>query len=295
VWRARDERLNRMVAVKILPSEVANDPLRRARFEQEAKALGSLSHPNIVAVYDVGQVDSRAFIVSELVDGDSMRSVIDRGPVPARKLIDYAVQIADALGAAHREGIIHRDLKPENVMVTRSGRVKVLDFGLAKQYQAHAADKSATVAISEPGMVVGTVGYMSPEQIRGEAAHARSDIFSLGCVLYEMTTGKRAFQLRSAVETMHAILNEDPAQFDPGASPIPALAAIVHRCLEKNPEQRFQSAADLAFALRSLSRQAWYIILIVAQPGQKRDPDASAGKPSACGMIVENHFSRVFV
>ena len=253
VWRARDERLNRTVAVKILPSDVADDPLRRARFEQEARTLGALSHPNIVAVFDVGQTSGRAFIVSELVNGESLRAIVDRGALPARKLIDYAVQIAEALAAAHQEGIIHRDLKPENVMVTGSGLVKVLDFGLAKQHAAPTADRSATIAISQPGMVMGTAGYMSPEQVRGEAADARSDIFSLGCVLYEMITGKRAFQARSSVETMNAILNEDPPQFDPDAAPTPALAAIVHRCLERRPEQRFQSAADLGFALRALT------------------------------------------
>ena len=252
VWRARDERLNRTVAVKILPPDLANDPLRRARFEQEARSLGALNHPNIVAVYDFGQDNGRSYIVSELVDGESLRSVIDRGPLPIRKVIDYAVQMAEALAAAHELGIVHRDLKPENVMVTRAGRVKVLDFGLAKQNVAAAGDKTATMALSQPGMVMGTAGYMSPEQVRGEPVEARSDIFSFGCVLYEMTAGKRAFESRSSVETMHAVLNEDPPELDPSASP-PALSAIVRRCLEKRPEQRFQSAADLAFALRALT------------------------------------------
>jgi serine/threonine protein kinase len=252
VWRARDERLNRTVAVKILPPDLANDPQRRARFEQEARSLGALNHPNIVAVYDFGQDNGRSYIVSELVDGESLRSIIDRGPLPIRKVIDYAVQMAEALAAAHELGIVHRDLKPENVMVTRAGRVKVLDFGLAKQNVAAAGDKTATMALSQPGMVMGTAGYMSPEQVRGEPVDARSDIFSFGCVLYEMTAGKRAFESRSSVETMHAVLNEDPPELDPRASP-PALSAIVRRCLEKRQEQRFQSAADLAFALRALT------------------------------------------
>jgi eukaryotic-like serine/threonine-protein kinase len=253
VWRARDERLNRTVAVKILPVDLANDPLRRARFEQEARSLGALNHPNIVAVYDFGQDNGRSYIVSELVDGEPLRSIIDRGPLPMRKLIDYAVQMAEALAAAHELGIVHRDLKPENVMVTRAGRVKVLDFGLAKQNIAAAAgDKTATMALSQPGMVMGTAGYMSPEQVRGEPVDARSDIFSLGCVLYEMTAGRRAFEAPSSVETMNAILKEDPPELDPGGAP-PALSAIIRRCLEKRPEQRFQSAADLAFALRALT------------------------------------------
>ena len=253
VWRARDERLNRTVAVKILPPDLANDPLRRARFEQEARSLGALNHSNIVAVYDVGQDNGRSYIVSELVDGEPLRSVIDRGPLPIRKVIDYAVQMAEALAAAHELGIVHRDLKPENVMVTRAGRVKVLDFGLAKQNVAAASDKTATMAmsLSQPGMVMGTAGYMSPEQVRGEPVDARSDIFGFGCVLYEMIAGKRAFEAPSSVETMHAILNQDPPELD--ASTSPALGSIVRRCLEKRPEQRFQSAADLAFALRALT------------------------------------------
>ena len=253
VWRARDQRLNRTVAVKILPPDLANDAMRRARFEQEAKSLGALNHPNIVAVYDIGQDNGRSFLVSELVDGESLRSIVDRGALPVRKVIDYGVQIAEALAAAHELGIVHRDLKPENIMVTRTGRIKVLDFGLAKHNLAPApGDRTATIAVSQPGMVMGTAGYMSPEQVRAEAVDARSDIFSFGCVLYEMIAGKRAFLSRSSVETLHAILNADPPQFDLIAPPPPAVAAIVHRCLEKRPEQRFQSAADLAFALRSI-------------------------------------------
>jgi hypothetical protein len=256
VWRARDRRLQRLVALKILPREVAGDAARRTRFEQEARALGALNHPNIVAIYDVGEDDGRAYIVSELVEGEALRAVLDRGPLPARKAIEIAVEMAGGMAAAHALGIVHRDLKPENVMVSRSGQVKLVDFGLAKQNAPAADDNSATIAISvsEPGMVMGTVGYMSPEQVRGEPADARSDIFSFGCVLYEMVAGARAFRARTAVETMHAILNEDPPEFDgPTAKAPPALAAIVRRCLEKRAEQRFQSAADLAFALRSIS------------------------------------------
>jgi hypothetical protein len=255
VWRARDRRLQRLVALKILPQEVAGDLSRRARFEQEARALGALNHPNIVAIYDVGEDGGRAYIVSELVDGEPLRAVLDRGALPVRKAVEIASQMADGVAAAHALGIVHRDLKPENVMVTRAGQVKLLDFGLAKQNAPATGDDSATIAlsVSEPGMVMGTVGYMSPEQVRGEPADVRSDIFSFGCVLYEMLTGKRAFRAATGVETMHAILNLDPPEFEgePGKMP-PALATIVRRCLEKRAEQRFQSAADLAFALRSI-------------------------------------------
>ena len=254
VWRARDNRLNRTVAIKILPSEVAADPARRARFEQEAHSLAALNHPNIVTIYDVGQDDGRAYIVSELVDGESLRAVLDRGPLPARKAIDIAGQVADGMAAAHALGIVHRDLKPENVMVTRSGQVKLLDFGLAKQSPAATGENTATMALSQPGTVLGTAGYMSPEQVRADKVDARSDIFSFGSMLYEMLTGRRAFAAASGVETMHAILKADPPEFEGELGKLPpALATIVRRCLEKQPEQRFQSAADLAFALRSIS------------------------------------------
>lgn len=256
VWRGRDLRLNRPVAIKTLPPALAADPMLRARFEQEARALAALNHPNIVTIHDIGQDDGgRAFMVSELVDGESLRAVLERGPLPLRKAVDYAVQMADGMAAAHTLGIVHRDLKPENVMVTRSGQVKLLDFGLAKQNTLPSAgDRTATLALSQPGTVMGTVGYMSPEQVRGEAVDARSDIFSFGTVLYEMLSGRRAFQSATAVETMTAILNNDPPEFDPNAAAVPpALATTIRRCLEKRPEQRFQSAADLAFALRSMS------------------------------------------
>lgn len=253
VWRARDARLNRSVAVKVLPSEFAGDPARRSRFEQEARALGALNHPNIVAIYDVGQSEGQAYLVSELVEGESLRKVIDRGAVAGRKLVDIAVQSAEAIAAAHALGIVHRDLKPENIMLTREGRVKVLDFGLAKQSVAAAQRAEAeTVALSQPGMVFGTVGYMAPEQVRGEPVDARSDIFSLGCVLYELATGRRAFEGKSAADVMSAILREDPPEMTGSGVTAPApLESIVRRCLEKEPAQRFQSAADLAFALRS--------------------------------------------
>jgi len=254
VWRARDERLQRMVAIKILPPDVAGDLSRRARFEQEARALGALNHPNIVSIYDVGQDDGRAYIVSELVEGESLRALLDRGPLPVRKAIEIAVQMAGGMAAAHALGIVHRDLKPENVMLTRGGQVKLLDFGLAKQNSEASGENTTTMALSQPGTVLGTAGYMSPEQVRAEAVDARSDIFSFGCVLYETIAGKRAFQAPTGVETMHAILNAEPQEFEVQQAKMPpALATIVRRCLEKQKEQRFQSAADLAFALRSIT------------------------------------------
>jgi len=276
VWRARDRRLQRAVAVKILPREVAGDSGRRARFEQEARALGALNHPNIVAVYDLGEDDGSVYIVSELVDGETLRAVLDRGPLPFRRAVEIAVQMADGVAAAHALGIVHRDLKPENVMVTAAGQAKLLDFGLAKQSTPAAGDNTATVALSMPGMVMGTVGYMSPEQVRGETADARSDIFSFGCVLYEMLTGHRAFEAGTGVETMHAILNADPPepQIDPSKLPS-ALMGIVRRCLEKRPAQRFQSTADLAFSLRALQTTGGTVIagpVASAPPVRARPP-----------------------
>ena len=251
VWRARDSQLNRTVAVKILPTDVSADPGRRARFEQEARALAALNHPNIVAVYEAGQQDSRVYIVSELVDGESLRTIIDRGRLPVRKVLSLAAQIAEAMAAAHAVGIVHRDLKPENIMVTHGERVKILDFGLAKQtVAATAGDATATLPLTNAGTVMGTVGYMSPEQVRGASVDHRSDIFSFGVVLHEMLTGRRTFQAASSVETMNAILHQEPVPLDVES---PALATVVARCLEKRPDRRFQSAADLAFALQSIS------------------------------------------
>ena len=296
VWRARDQRLQRMVAVKILPADVSNDPSRRARFEQEAHALGALNHPNIVAIYDVGNDDGRAYIVSELVEGESLRAMLDRGPVPVRKTIDLAGQIADGMAAAHALGIVHRDLKPENVMVTRSGQVKILDFGLAKQAPASSGENTATLALSQPGTVLGTAGYMSPEQVRAQPVDARCDIFSFGAVLYEMLTGRRAFQASTSVETMHAVLNADPPEFDGELGKLPpSLATIVRRCLEKRPEQRFQSAADLAFALRSItgvSITGVQTAITTARPARKRWIWIAAALVTAAVLFAAGFFLR---
>jgi hypothetical protein len=259
VWRAHDEQLGRTVAIKVLPVDLSGDPGRRARFEHEARALAALNHPNIVSVFGSGEHEGRLFIVSELVEGESLRVLIDRGRIPFRKLIGIAVQIAEAMAAAHAAGIVHRDLKPENIMLTPDGRVKVLDFGLAKKTgriteEAAPSNATATLALSTPGLILGTAGYMSPEQVRGEPVDSRSDIFSFGAILYELATGKPAFSGRSAVETMHAVLHQEPPESsDSAMSLTPALNVIVRRCLEKRPDQRFQSAADLAFALSAIS------------------------------------------
>ncbi len=250
VYCARDMRLKREVAIKTLPSGFAADRDRIARFEREARAASALNHPNIVSVYDIGQEDGVSFIVSELVDGETLARVIQRGPLPLRKVIEVGTQICDGLAAAHPAGVIHRDLKPGNIMLTRDGRAKILDFGLARQERAHGVD-STTMEASHPGMIMGTPGYMSPEQVRSESTDARSDIFSLGVILYEMASGKPAFRGTSSVEVMNSVLKDEPPELPP-ASP-PALDRVVRRSIEKQPERRFHSAADLGFALNSLS------------------------------------------
>jgi WD40 repeat protein len=255
VFRARDARLGRDVAVKVLPSLFAADADRLRRFEQEARAAAALNHPNILVVYDVGTADGVPYVVSELLEGETLRQTLERGALTPRKAIDCGVQIASGLAAAHDKGIVHRDVKPENVFVTKDGRVKILDFGLAKPLEASSNDGSvATMAHTDPGMVVGTVGYMSPEQLRGEAVDARTDVFSLGAVLYEMFCGERAFKGKTAVDTMTAILKEDPAEFPQTLhATAPAIERIVRRCLEKNVHERFQSARDVNFAFDALS------------------------------------------
>src|SRR5450631_604601 len=258
VYRARDSVLKREVAIKVLPHFVSQDPDRLRRFQQEAQAAAALNHPNILAVFQFGTFEGSPYLVSELLEGDTLRQLLQRGPLAVRKAIDIGVQVAHGLAAAHDKGIVHRDLKPENLFVTKDGRVKILDFGLAKltQRAPESGDPGPTLTHqgTDPGMILGTVGYMSPEQVRGHTADSRADIFAFGAVLYEMLAGKRAFQRPTSAETMTAILNEDP----PGISQIvqstpPGLQRVVHRCLEKNPEQRFQSASDLAFALEAIS------------------------------------------
>jgi Tol biopolymer transport system component len=258
VYRAKDSRLGRDVAVKVLPASFSNDPDRLRRFEQEARAAGILNHPNITAVYDVGTVDGAPYVVTELLEGETLRSRLAGGPLAPRRAIEYSIQIVHGLAAAHEKGIVHRDLKPENLFVTKDGRVKILDFGLAKLTQPEKAGPQTSLptetAGTEPGVVLGTLGYMSPEQVRGRLADARSDIFSFGAILYEMLSGKRAFHGDSAADTMSAILREDPPDLSATNRDVhPGLDRIVRHCLEKNPEERFQSASDLAFDLEALT------------------------------------------
>src|SRR6476659_3745150 len=257
VYRARDTRLERDVAIKILPARLSGDPAALTRFEREAKSVAALSHPSILAIFDVGTADGVSYAVMELLTGETLRARLADGPLPVRKALDYAIQISNGLGAAHQKGIVHRDLKPENLFLTNEGRVKILDFGLARQsgLPDTADANSPTVAGStEPGTVLGTVGYMSPDQVRGFSADARSDIFSFGAVLYEMLSGGRAFKGESAAETMTAILTKDPPELsEANPSLPPAVERIVHHCLEKLPEQRFQSSYDVAFDLEALS------------------------------------------
>ena len=253
VYRARDTRLGRDVALKLLPPAFSADPNRLARFEHEARAAGSLGHPGIVAVYDIGVDEGLHYIVLELVEGRTLREWQSEGALAPRKAAGLAAQIADTIAAAHAAGIVHRDLKPENIMITRDGRVKVLDFGLARQ-TASAGQTTTVTALTDPGVVVGTAGYMSPEQVRGECLTHLSDIFSFGLVLHEMLSGKRAFHRATAAETMTAILHEDPPDLPAAVSP--GLRDIVAHCLEKEAGARFQSAKDLAFALGSHSTSA---------------------------------------
>jgi Tol biopolymer transport system component len=259
VYRAKDPRLGREVAIKVLPASFSQDADRLRRFEQEAKAAGVLNHPNITAVYDIGTHEDAPYVVQELLEGETLRSILSGGKLSPRKAIDYSMQIAHGLSAAHEKGIVHRDLKPENLFVTKDGRVKILDFGLAKlrdpQLPAGSLlSQQETVPWTSPGVVLGTVGYMSPEQVRGDPVDARADVFSFGAVLYEMLSGQRAFRGETPVQTMNAILSEDPptlSSVNPALPPV--LERIVHRCLEKQPEDRFHSAHDIGIALQTIS------------------------------------------
>jgi len=256
VYRARDTRLQRDVALKVLPSSTTSDPDRLHRFEFEARATAAINHPNILAVFDVGADADVNYVVSELLEGETLRDRLKTGPIPPRKTMEYAAQIARGLGAAHEKGIVHRDLKPENLFLTHDGRLKILDFGIAKLLGA--ADGGLmigpTMASTIPGVVLGTVGYMSPEQVRGLPTDHRTDIFSFGAIVYEMLSGRRAFAGATPADTMSAILNADPPEMIETAHPVPPmLDRLVRRCLEKNSEERFQSARDIGFNLDAMS------------------------------------------
>src|SRR6266850_2184377 len=259
VWRARDAKLGRDVAIKVLPASLSENTDRLNRFEQEARAAGALNHPNILVIHHIGIHDGAPYIVSELLEGETLRERMGGAALPQRKAIDYALQIAKGLAAAHAKGIVHRDIKPDNIFITDDGRVKILDFGLAKLTSATDGNQSQTEVPTrkvntDPGTVMGTVGYISPEQLKGQQADHRSDIFSFGAILYEMLSGKRAFRGDSMAETMSAILREDPPDLSETNKTVsPALERVVRHCLEKNPNERFHSARDLAFAIESLS------------------------------------------
>ncbi len=259
VYRARDTRLSREVAIKVLPEAFARDSDRLQRFEHEARVLSTVNHPNILAIHDVGAQGEIHYLVSELLEGQTLREKMNAGPLSQRRVTEYAIEMARGLAAAHEKGIVHRDFKPDNVFITKDGRVKILDFGLAKQAMSEAAASGYTATVvgpepTQPGTVMGTVGYMSPEQVRGKALDSRSDLFSFGAILYEMVSGKRPFKGDSSIETMNAILKEDPPELsDSGLNVTPGLDRIIHHCLEKEPAMRFQSARDLAFDLESLS------------------------------------------
>jgi eukaryotic-like serine/threonine-protein kinase len=258
VYRARDARLNRTVAIKVLPTSFSADADRMQRFVQEARAAAALNHPNILSIFDIGEERGAPYIVSELLEGSTLREQLRSGALGSRKAIDCGLQVARGLAAAHDKGIVHRDLKPENIFLTDDGRVKILDFGLAKLTRpesSSAGEDAPTVQVNtEPGQVLGTVGYMSPEQVRGKAADHRSDIFAFGSILYEMLSGKRAFHGETPADTMSAILKEEPEELSETARNVPLpLERIVRHCLEKNPAQRFQSAGDVAFNLEALA------------------------------------------
>src|SRR5215469_12021872 len=261
VYRARDTRLSRDVAIKVLPENLAHDTERLQRFKHEARVLGALNHPNLLAIYDVGEEQGRHYLVSEYLDGRNLRDRLSEAPLSQRHVLEFSASVAKGLAAAHEKGIVHRDLKPENIFITKNEQVKVLDFGLAKS-RIQSGESDPTVTLDNPantrtGIVMGTVGYMSPEQVRGLEVDQRSDIFSFGVVLYEMLTGHRAFHKETAAETMTAILKEEPSEFtDEECRAFPGLKKIVFRCLEKNADRRFQSASDLGFAIESLSGSA---------------------------------------
>ena len=275
VYRARDERLERDVAIKVLPTGVAGDPGRRTRFEREARAVAALSHPNILAIHDIGEGESFLYAVTELLDGQTLRERLTaQGALPVRKGIEIAIQIARGLSAAHDKGLVHRDLKPENLFLLKDGQVKILDFGLARQSVDAGLETSATrtvAVLTDAGTVMGTVGYMAPEQVRGEAVDQRTDLFAFGAVLYEILSGQRAFRRDTAAETMTAILREDPPELTASRAELsPALERIVRHCLEKDPTQRFQNARDVAFALEAFSGTSISGSAITVSPRARR-------------------------
>src|SRR5277367_1526199 len=297
VYRARDARLNRDVAIKILPASFSTDPERLQRFAQESRAAAALNHPNILSIFDIGEERGAPYVVSELLEGETLRDRLRNGLLTSRKAIDYAQQIASGLAAAHEKGIVHRDLKPENLFITDDGRAKILDFGLAKFTRPEAdtsGDAPTQQIATDAGTVMGTVGYMSPEQVRGKPADPRSDIFAFGAILYEMLSGKRAFHGESSVETMSAILKEEPPDLaETNRNVSPALERIVRHCLEKNPAERFQSARDVAFNLEALTD-----ISSSSRGGVRAIPEEPSTRhwliPAVAGLLVLASWAAIY-
>lgn len=298
VYRARDPRLDREVAIKILCHHLANTPEARGRFERESKAVAALSHPNVVTIYDCGIENEVSYAVTELLEGESMADRIGRTEISWREALEIGIAVAEGMGAAHAKGIVHRDIKPANIFLTRDGGVKLLDFGLARLASAASSvtGKTPEVTVSletTPGSLIGTVHYMSPEQVRGLPADARSDIFSFGCVLYEAVSGQRPFSRETAAETMVAIMNEEPEDIGTSGRQVPAdLEDLIRHCMEKQPERRFQSARDLAFNLRSIQsgKQSVSPLSDTAtqqRPGPKVGAAATGGATQAEGGAAE--------
>src|ERR1700730_9331425 len=275
VYRARDKKLDRDVAVKVLPQSIAADPDTLSRFEREAKAVAALSHQNILSIFDFGTHEGTAYAVMELLEGETLRGKLDAGPIAQKQAVGYALQIARGLSAAHERGVVHRDLNPENLFVSKDGHVKILDFGLAKKVEPVApVEETCAPTVSDhtqPGTVMGTVGYMSPEQVRGLPVDHRSDIFSFGTILYELLSGKRAFKKETAADTMAAIMKEEPPELsESGRNISPALDHIVKHCLEKDRDRRFHSAHDIAFALSEASGSTTTSGMPLASPTGRR-------------------------
>jgi TolB-like protein/Tfp pilus assembly protein PilF len=287
VYCAYDARLRRNVAIKTVASRALSDPAMRERFDREARAIAALSHPNILAIHDVGDHDGIPYVAVELLDGDTLRSHLGTSPLPLSTALDYATQICRGLAAAHDRGIVHRDLKPENIFVTRDGQVKLLDFGLATEPAAESGDEATRLARTEAGMVLGTAGYMSPEQARGERADARSDIFSFGCVLYEMLAARRAFAGDSRIETLHAVLKDNPADLTTLRGDVSTLLnRVVRRCLEKAPASRFQTARDLVFALEGLTPGSEPAAANSKPAPQRRGPRSAVAIAAAVALVA---------
>lgn len=271
VFRARDTRLGREVALKTLPPESVSDPARLQRFEQEARAASALNHPNVLAVFDVGREGDTPFLVTELLAGETLRERLKHGPLPARRVIELATQIAHGLAAVHEKGIVHRDLKPDNLFITRDGQVKILDFGVARTAES-ATPPTGTLPLTQSGAVMGTAGYMAPEQVRGRVADARSDLFALGAILYECLSAQLAFPGETPVERGYAILNAEPRELDARLAVPAPLLRVMRRCLEKTPEQRFQHARDLVYALEAISEPSGPAPVVPTAPTRSRAP-----------------------